>query len=136
MADGGYKYAWRVETVDADWVVRGLWAFVVQYMQDNNITPANPRLRVGDLIPQQAVWNTAGVHMYYNNWEVVDMRFFRNDPRVVAWRDAVYRSWNIYYRRWGDAPLRWLTVQMFLQPSEVKPYSRADFRYMHSTNET
>lgn len=97
---------------------------------------ANPRLRIGDIIPPQSAWGNAGVNMYYNNFEVLDMNFFRTDPRVLAWRDAVYRSWNIYYRRWGDAPLRWLTVQMFLPANEVKAYSRADFRYMHSTHET
>lgn len=54
----------------------------------------------------------------YNNFEVSKMEFFQN-PLVIKWSKVILESNNIYYYRWGDAVLRYLTLILFAKDEEV-----------------
>jgi mannosyltransferase len=58
------------------------------------------------------------VREYYNNFEIDDVEFFLR-PDVQSYTDAVCESMGIWKYRWGDAPLRFLTLALFSKPEEI-----------------
>lgn len=63
--------------------------------------------------------------MYYNNFFITKTEFWnREDVRNTI--DAIDKTGNIFYYRWGDAPLQSAVTMLHAQPSEIK---RAVFRY-------
>jgi len=69
---------------------------------------------------------------YKNNIEVGRLADFRT-PAMEAWRKAVLDAKGIYLHRWGDAPLRRLSV--LLSGEEVRPLPDAlMFSYRHKNN--
>eukprot|EP01059_Diplonema_ambulator_P025330 TRINITY_DN42378_c0_g1_i1.p1 TRINITY_DN42378_c0_g1~~TRINITY_DN42378_c0_g1_i1.p1 ORF type:complete len:684 (+),score=37.06 TRINITY_DN42378_c0_g1_i1:33-2084(+) len=54
--------------------------------------------------------------MYYNNFEIVDMDFFRSEV-VEEFQRLAFTG--IFRYRWGDAPLRAATLVFFADPSAV-----------------
>lgn len=66
------------------------------------------------------------VPMFYTNFEVLRSEVFRN-AEVDGWAQSLRRG--VVRRRWGDAPLRALTVGMYIRPHEVVHLN--DFAYRH-----
>lgn len=66
--------------------------------------------------------------MYYNNFEIGEVEFFRG-----GWAYSMFKmleaSGNIYFKRWGDAPFRYLVVNMFMNP--VYRVAVKGFIYQH-----
>lgn len=56
-------------------------------------------------------WHVWGIEIFYNNFEVVKVAAFRDNPAIAAFNAEVDATRNIYRYRWGDAPLRWLQVR-------------------------
>ena len=50
--------------------------------------------------------------MYYNNFHVTDLRFWRR-PEVVKALHQVDQTGNTFYFRWGDAPIQTMIVHLF-----------------------
>lgn len=57
--------------------------------------------------------------IYYTNFEVASLAFLRSAP-YRAWFDFVDGAGGMYAHRWGDAPIRWLGVQMHLNATQVR----------------
>jgi mannosyltransferase len=125
--------------------VEGLWQFVLDYVAQTKIKP--PRTEIDDMpnvsIPKGAskaavksaksqlatMAQRAPLRIYYNNFEIVYLPFFRDDPRVQHFSRAVEKSNGIMRARWGDAPLRWLTAQLFLEDSKIHCFSDISYRH-------
>ena len=53
---------------------------------------------------------------------------FFTKPEIINLSNQVVNSLGIYYHRWGDAPLRYMTLAMFANRSQVLKRS---FDYQH-----
>lgn len=67
---------------------------------------------------------------YYNNFEVVLLSYFLT-PTIRHWSNAVLRSGGIYRYRWGDAPLRYITLAIFANESQVIHRTDYNISYNH-----
>ena len=62
--------------------------------------------------------------------QVVDVQFFRHNQDIQDFTTAVDLTSNIYNRRWGDAPLRYLAVQFSVDVAvEVKEFCEIDYEH-------
>jgi len=77
-------------------------------------------------LPQQML-------MYYNNFEIVNVKQFRDDPSVWRWLHHVWLQGaeGIYRHRWGDALVRYYTVHMFPQ-LHSRLHHFCDLDYQHA----
>ena len=130
MHQGGYAYAYRTEIPEGIEVTDGLWDFVSNYMQQH---PAAARLAEanGFTLPVQAEWPTTQHHQYYNNFEVVHVPTFSSSFDIIDFTKAVDKTNNIYNRRWGDAPLRFLTCKLFLPKAAVLEVCDIDYEHQY-----
>ena len=112
MRDGGYVYGANLMKYDQRGVTAGLFATAQKYIMENNITVKNPGLHQEMSFPMPAI--------VYNNFEISNVTFFRQ-PHVLNFtkRMAEEEPFGILRTRWGDAPLRTMTLSIFADESEV-----------------
>jgi hypothetical protein len=111
MKDNNLKYGYmRDEEIELDHVSIDLWKTTDQFMTDNNIDRSNISHHL-----KNGVWANT---MFYNNFEISRVDTFRN-PNYKAYYDALNSTGNIYYNRWGDAPIHWLGVRMFVPDNQI-----------------
>ena len=56
--------------------------------------------------------------VYYNNFEVIDLTLVRSQG-YQDYLNEIDRNGGIFRYRWGDAPIKTLAVQLFVQPQRV-----------------
>ena len=137
MHGGSYKYGYRAQAVDPVAVTDGLWNFLDGFLTNHplaNITAAHN----GFEIPPVDERSSSDVPTYYNNFEVnlvaldklcinqkvctrymiyvqvVNVKAFTTNKDVHDFTKEVEKTNNVYNRRWGDAPLRFVVCQLFL----------------------
>jgi hypothetical protein len=66
--------------------------------------------------------------IFYTNFEIVNLPFFRGEE-YTSYFQALEETKQIYYNRWGDAPVRWLAVHMLLSDEEI--WCVKDIAYLH-----
>ena len=125
MRDHNYKYGYKIIKGDEYFVTIGLNEFVENYIQRfrllnhtlfNDWNKYHPNRRHQPLI-------------YYNNFEVVHVQSFLTEE-VLDFAKNVDQSYQIYQSRWGDAPLRYATVNLFLNTSK-DVWNFCDLVYKH-----
>lgn len=95
----------------------------LKYLVLNNLTvKQHDRIRRG--FAESHILN------YLNNFEVMKLDFFRRED-VWKWIEEVDRTNGIFKYRWGDAPLRYITLAMFAEPHEVLHRSQYNLSYYH-----
>ena len=67
--------------------------------------------------------------MFYTNFEVMDVAWFQQ-PRAAAFARAVDATGQIFGNRWGDAPLRWLTLALFAGRTQLLCFG-GEYDYRH-----
>ena len=67
--------------------------------------------------------------MFYTNFEVMDVAWFAA-PRAAAFARAVDATGQIFGNRWGDAPLRWLTLALFASRTQLLCFG-GEYDYRH-----
>ena len=82
------------------------------YVQAYNITIRNQERFDHCFADSDYIW------AYYNNFELVSMTFFRR-PEVTHWTKYIMNSLGTYRHRWGDAPLRYITLALFATDDQV-----------------
>ncbi|THH33311.1 hypothetical protein EUX98_g938 [Antrodiella citrinella] len=124
------SYGYRAALTDPAEFVVGLWDLTDEYakthveveerMQRNGFSWPSPRER-GSMGEREYPG-------YYNNFEIVRLEAFRT-PEVRAWLDEVKRvPERIYKYRWGDSPIRYATVYMFMDiEKDVEEYCGMDY---------
>ena len=95
----------------------------LKYVVLNNITVKQPHMIARGF---------ADSHLlnYFNNFEVFKLDFFRQ-KHVWQWIEEVDRTNGIFKYRWGDAPLRYITLAMFAEAHEVLHRSHYNLSYCH-----
>jgi len=102
--------------VDNQKVVEGLNNFVKNYIEINSIkTFVNI-----DLIENG--------RMFYTNFELGKVSWFIQSKYLDFYK-AIDESGNIYIKRWGDAPIKYLGVNLFCEPTKIIPVR--GFTYQH-----
>jgi hypothetical protein len=96
----------------------------VDYIMKKNVTVQNP-----DMFAD--VFNKASeIPNYWNNIEVVDLAFMqRND--VMDFIKTIDESQGIFLYRWGDAPLRYITLALFTNTTQVLHRAKLGLGYCH-----
>lgn len=68
--------------------------------------------------------------MYYTNFEVCNINWFLNSD-YMKFYDQIDRSGGIMTGRWGDAPIRYLGVNMYMDEKNKKGFT--DIKYQHGS---
>lgn len=94
------------------------------YVNDNKIEPKNP-----------AKWKKAFEQSnvpftYSTNFEVVKVDFFRQES-IRKWSEYILDNGGIYKYRWGDAPLRYVTLAIFAEEKDVIHRQEFNIDYCH-----
>lgn len=67
---------------------------------------------------------------FWNNFELLDLSLMRRkDVRLFI--DAIDRSMGIFLYRWGDAPLRYITLALFVKENEILHRTDLKLGYCH-----
>ncbi|CAF3456049.1 unnamed protein product [Rotaria sp. Silwood1] len=93
------------------------------YIKQNNIKPKQFE------ILRDAFGNNS-IHTYFNNFEVLKMEFFRR-KEIRHWVESIDSTNGIFYYRWGDAGLRYLTLALFAEQHEVLHRADYNLSYCH-----
>ena len=115
MKSLGKVYGYIQVMKDNKQCVLGLWSAARRYCEHENIQP-----HFFDKKPDAT--------MYYNNFEISRVDFWRSAP-VQKYLTHIDGLSGIYYLRWGDAPIKSIAVSIFL-PKE-KTHCFKDIAYAH-----
>ena len=111
-----YGYCEPAVQIDNPKVVEGLKEFTKNYVVSNNITTyANI-----DSIPEGK--------MFYTNFELGKIAWFINSD-YINYFNAIENNGGIYIKRWGDAPIKYLGINLFCDPKHIIPVK--GFSYQH-----
>ena len=113
--------------VDFDYVLPGIVRIrnlTIDYIAKNNITIQNPDM-FADVFNK-----TIEIPNYWNNIEIIDLAFIRRKD-VVDFTKAVDESHGIFLYRWGDAPLRYVTLALFTNASQILHRVKLGLAYCH-----
>jgi hypothetical protein len=113
--------------VDYEYVLPGVTRIrnlTVDYIMKKNLTVRNPDM-FADVFNK-----TLEIPNYWNNIEVVDLTFMqRND--VMDFIKTIDESQGIFLYRWGDAPLRYITLALFTNTTQVLHRAKLGLGYCH-----
>ena len=115
MADRNCAYGYTSVTDDGPYVTQGLEDHVWSYARNHSLA-----LQRGLAMAEHPEY----MKMFFNNVELVHLPSFRQ-PQVQEFIETVDRSYNIYLRRWGDAPLRFALASLFWNDAQVCFFPRA-----------
>jgi len=118
--------------------VHGLWDLTQQYVKENHLVPLNSELyhRAGDTYKK-----FGRLPSFYNNFEIARVSFFRRED-VMNYQTMITEAdpFGVYRQRWGDAVVRYLTLALFAEPSEIDlkavptSYAHGDAKWARGLN--
>lgn len=95
-----------------------------RYVQENNVIPKSSKR-----------WEIAFVHnssrLYNNNFEISSVPFFLQED-VQNFTNYIVKSAGVYKYRWGDAPIRYVTLSIFANDSQMMYKSDQNIAYCHA----
>jgi hypothetical protein len=68
--------------------------------------------------------------MYYTNFELCNVNWF-NSEEYMNFYNEIDKSGGIMTARWGDAPIRYLGVNMYMKPENL--YGFKNITYQHGS---
>jgi hypothetical protein len=122
--------------VNDAWPNHGLWEFVLQYKQIHDIQPKNPLLFA---LAERTWKESKRLPMFRNNLELDRLDFFQSPPVQAFQKDVVGAANNnnnnsdFYRYRWGDAPIRFLTLALFAAPDQLEASLELIPGYQHGS---
>ena len=96
--------------------VEGLWETADKYIASKAVDVTNAYIS----------WNRSTI--YYNNFEISDVSVWSSGP-YQKFVDHIDRTGNIFYIRWGDAPMKTIAVNLFIPTDKVHHFK--DVGYLH-----
>lgn len=63
---------------------------------------------------------------YWSNFEIGNLNFFR-DPVYENYFQALDRTGNFFYERWGDAPVHTIAISYMLPPEKIKYFDNSGY---------
>jgi hypothetical protein len=126
MAIRHLVYAYKIDSFESrDFgVTDGLAGFTRAYIQAHDLTPKNP----GNILNLPY---DGSMPAFYNNFEIISVPFLKSAP-VRNFVNVIDKSDMIYRKRWGDAPIRYLTMSIFAEPEKIWKINRDVFHYCHA----
>jgi len=117
MRDRGLLYGYIQIREEAPSLIRRLWETADEYSRAGG----------GDLPEFYTTWKRTRI--YYTNFEISSMSVWKSKKycRLV---DYIDRAGGIYYRRWGDAPIKTIAVTLFIARNQTHRF--ADIAYKHN----
>lgn len=118
MQYGNYNYGFIAPAVQFDnsAVVIGLWEEVSNWISSNGIETKMPL----SAIPERK--------MYYTNFELGKVTWFQSGGYKDLF-DHIDGMGGIYTGRWGDAPIKYIGINLFMDPSQL--VEMRGFTYQH-----
>ncbi len=98
-------------------VILGLWNSVKTWIKQNHVSI----LKTIEEIPEGT--------MYYTNFELAETSFFLPGSSYYEFYKFINQSGGIFTNRWGDAPIKYIGVNLFLEKEKIKPVR--GFVYQH-----
>jgi alpha 1,2-mannosyltransferase len=111
-----YGYCEPAVQIDNPKVVEGLKEFTKNFLMLNEL---KTYISI-DSIPEGK--------MFYTNFELGKVNWFLNSDYIKFFK-SIDNSGNIYIKRWGDAPIKYLGVNLFCNPKNIIPVK--GFTYQH-----
>jgi len=125
MKEKNLTYGYRTITRDEAYVTVGMYDFVETYLKTHTTFAKKNKLEV-----PAADKRNKGTPMMYNNFEMVDIKRFKQKD-MVEFVEAVDKTNMIMTHRWGDAPLRYFEIMMCLDWS-IEVWNFCNFTYEHA----
>jgi len=128
MAKHQAVYLANQRELDYDYVLPGLTLvrnLTAAFIAKNNITARNPDM-LADVFNR-----TLDIPNFWNNFEVVDLSFMQR-KEVLDFIQAVDESKGIFLYRWGDAPLRYITLALFANATQILHRLKLGLDYCHT----
>lgn len=98
-------------------VIEGLWNETRGWLQANSInTQVSP-----ETLPEGM--------MFYTNFEMGKVSSFSKGSAYYTFYSFIRATGNIFIKRWGDAPIKYLGVNLFIKPEAIQPVY--GFIYQH-----
>ena len=118
ISEGNFQYGYLQNSIFSDepWVIEGLYALVGNWIKECKI----PVLKPISEIPEGFA--------YYNNFEVGCVNWFLTSRYLDMYR-VVEKTGNIYQKRWGDAPIRGLGTQLFMEDQHKLAITGIHYRH-------
>ena len=117
MKRRGLVYGYQWIHFDNSDCVQGLWEATERYIRDNNIKP-----EFFDKWPKPRI--------FYNNFEISRLDVWTS-PYYKKYIDYLDRLGGMFYHRWGDAPIRGLSLSLFVPFN--KTYLFKEIGYQHNS---
>jgi hypothetical protein len=120
-------YLANFKVLDYEYVLPGLTIIrnvTAAFIAQNNITVRNPDMFT-DIFNR-----TIEVPNFWNNVEIVDLSFMQR-KEVLDFTKAVDDSRGIFLYRWGDAPLRYVTLALFVNATQILHREKLGLGYCH-----
>jgi hypothetical protein len=120
MEDKKCEYGFILPAVGRDHpkVVEGLWNQTSKYISENNIKT------------QKSINNIPDGQFYYTNFEIGKVSSFSEGSQYYKFYRFIRSTGNIFIKRWGDAPIKMLGVNLFINKKAIRPVH--GFVYQHS----
>lgn len=113
--------------VDYEYVLPGLTVIrnvTAAHVARQNLTIQNPHMFAD-------VFNhSIEVPNFWNNFEIIDLSFTQR-PEVLDFVKAVDDSRGIFLYRWGDATLRYVTLALFANDTQILHRATLELFYCH-----
>ena len=120
-------YVANYRTVDYEYILRGsklMRNLTKAYVIQHGITARNPGMFTDFFNHSIEIPN------YWNNFEMIDISFTQR-REVLNFVKAVDDSQGIYLYRWGDAPLRYITLALFSNAQQILHREKLRLEYCH-----
>jgi len=126
MKENNYTYGYRTIFKDEAYVTVGMYDFLEAYERTHKTLAKRNKLD----IPPPGEKRNKGTPMMYNNFEIVDIKRFKQ-PDIMEFVNAVDATNMIMTHRWGDAPLRYFEIMMCLDWNK-EVWNFCNFTYEHA----
>ena len=120
MHQNDIEYGYQLVTNDSARCVVGLWDAARQYVTDYNITT-------------QFFHQWGDTRMFYNNFELSKMSFWLS-KQYQDYMEYIDQLGGIYYKRWGDAPIKSIAISMFLSRRKIYNFKFISYKHQKFRN--
>jgi alpha 1,2-mannosyltransferase len=117
MKDNNLTYGYLIKMLEAPHVVQGLFNFIIDNVDPNGVLDTKYRF----IEDREMVY-------YYNNFEIVNIKkYYTNQVKEI--NKKIHESGNVYYYRWGDAPIRTILLSIFFDKNQIKRLPNVDYQH-------
>lgn len=110
--NGSIDYVCHKTQIDCHICNQQLIESTLKFMNANNINVE---------LPICIINGNTYINAFYNNFHITRVGFWQNE-QVKQYIDFLDKTGNIYYYRWGDAPIHTLALKMFRGKTQIMTF--------------